>query len=90
MHCSSILNFSITDHTKKMAKSNSSYSREAGKSLEGSLDEVAGSLPSGLKPKLDKIFAEVEEKLPDIDFDASDSDVSLFCMNKSITLGFIS
>ncbi|XP_053408690.1 dynein axonemal assembly factor 8-like isoform X2 [Mercenaria mercenaria] len=31
-------------------------------------------LPSGLKPKLDLIFSEVEKKLPDIDFDLSDVD----------------
>lgn len=32
----------------------------------------ADMLPSGLKPKLDLIFSEVEKKLPDIDFDVSD------------------
>ena len=30
------------------------------------------ALPSGLKPKLDLIFSEVEKKLPDIDFEFSD------------------
>lgn len=35
-------------------------------------------LPSGLKPKLDLIFSEVEKKLPDIDFDLSDVSCFIF------------
>ncbi|XP_052805856.1 dynein axonemal assembly factor 8-like isoform X2 [Mya arenaria] len=42
--------------------------------VDGVEDDIPTGLPFELKPKLDKIFAEVEEKLPNIDFDLSDVD----------------
>ena len=52
-------------------------SGEVASSLDAPADDIAAaasfSLPaSGLKPKLDSIFSEVEKNLPEIDFDLSD------------------
>ena len=47
-------------------------------SLDAAEDEELGTASvysiaaSGLKPKLDSIFSEVEQNLPEIDFDLSD------------------
>lgn len=45
---------------------------------KGSSGEMNNSETSQLKPKLDRIFADVEKNLPSVDFDMSD--VSLYVM----------
>ena len=55
-------------------------------SLDLSVDTQGGlnqhTLPSSLKPKLDLIFSEVEQKLPDIDFELSD-------VSKTVPFGYL-
>ena len=55
-------------------------------SLDLSVDTQGGlnqhTLPSILKPKLDLIFSEVEQKLPDIDFELSD-------VSKAVPFGYL-
>ncbi|XP_052272728.1 dynein axonemal assembly factor 8-like isoform X2 [Dreissena polymorpha] len=60
--------------TKRKMAHTAAITEDEVKTQEGAVEVPGGSqdIPFGLKPKLDKIFKEVVENLPDIDFDLSD------------------